>query len=473
MPDDDLAFQSAVELRRLVADKQVSPVELTDLYLRRIERIDPKLSSYLTVTGEEAIRDARAAEQAVARGDDLGPLHGVPVSIKDLELTKGTRTTSGSLIYRDRVPDEDSVVVERVRNAGAVILGKTNTPEFGLLGRTENRLGDPCGNPWNPARTAGGSSGGTAAAIAAGLCALGTGSDGGGSIRIPAAFCGIYGIKPTQGRTPHYSGAAAPVAVNLFSQSGPMSRTVRDSALLLQVLAGYDARDPGSLQDEPADYLAMAERGVGGLRIGLSTDFGYAPIDPEVVSAVEHAAGAFEAMGCSVEPADLTLDSPFDAFWTLFCAVVSARNPSALTEHREELTEYGREAYEKGASASGADFAAALGSVDALKAQFAGAFERYDIILTPTVAVPAFPHGQPPATIGGREVNWFWGYLPHTYPINMIGHPAASIPCGFSSEGLPLGLHIIGRRGDEATVISASAAFEAARPWVQRRPPVG
>ena len=248
------------------------------------------------------------AEQAVVSGESLGLLHGLPVSIKDLEMTRGMRTTGGSLIFKDRVPDEDSIVVERVRNAGAVILGKTNTPEFGLLGRTENRLGGPCRNPWNLARTSGGSSGGAAAAIAAGLCVLATGSDGGGSIRIPSSFCGIYGIKPTQGRVPHYSGCAAPVVTNLFSQSGPMTRTVRDSALLLQVLAGPDSRDRGSFRNVPDNYLAAVDRGVKGLRIAWSPDFGYASIDPEVHEVVESAARSFQDLGCLVDEIELKLD---------------------------------------------------------------------------------------------------------------------------------------------------------------------
>ena len=472
MTDTDLAFIPATELRGLIAAKQVSPVEVTELYLNRIDSLDPQLNSYLTVVQDEAMKAAKSAEQAVVRGDPLGPLHGVPVSIKDLELTKGIRTTSGSLIFKDRVPDEDSIVVERVRRAGGVVLGKTNTPEFGLLGRTENRLGDPCRNPWNTERTAGGSSGGAAASLAAGLCSLATGSDGGGSIRIPATFCGVYGIKPTQGRVPYNAGAAAPPVVNLFSQSGPMSRTVRDSALLLQVLAGHDPRDPGSLRDDPADYVDAVEGDITGLKIAWSADYGYAPVDGEVSDVAGRGAKAFEDLGCSVEPAELALDSPFETFWTLFTTVALARNTRVLEEHSEELTGYARETYERGSAVTGTDYASALGELDRLKERFAVLFERHDLLLSPTLAVPAFPHGEPPRVIDGKNVHWFWGYLPYTYPINMIGHPAASIPCGFTSDGLPVGLHIVGRRGDEATVIAASAAFEEARPWSQHRPPV-
>ena len=251
MTDRDLAFAPASEHLSLIAGKHVSPVELTQLYLDRIEDLDGRLSSYLTVTADEALARAREAEAAVTRGDELGPLHGLPISIKDLELTAGTRTTGGSLAFEDRVPTEDSVVVDRIRKAGAVILGKTNTPEFGLLGSTENRLGDHCRNPWNTERTTGGSSGGAGASVAAGLCSLASGSDGGGSIRIPSSYCGVYGIKPTQGRVPRYGGAAAPSIANQFSQSGPMTRTVRDSAVLLQVLAGPDPRDASAMREAP------------------------------------------------------------------------------------------------------------------------------------------------------------------------------------------------------------------------------
>ena len=472
MGDDDLSFTPARELQRLIASKQFSPVEVTELCLSRIDRLDSELNSYLTVIGEEAIIAARSAEEAVVKGDSLGPLHGVPVSIKDLEMTKGIRTTGGSSVFRDRIPNEDSVVVERVRAAGAIILGKTNTPEFGLLGHTENRLGDHCRNPWNTERTSGGSSGGAAAGVAAGLCALATGSDGGGSIRIPASFCGVYGIKPTLGRVARYSRAGASPIVNHFSQSGPLSRTVRDSALLLQVVAGHDPRDPGSLRDEPADYLAAADGPIKGLRAGWSPDFGGYPIDPEVGDTASKAARVFEELGCTVEEVDLSFDPVSNTFWTLFCTALYAGYGQLLESRSDELTWYARESLEFGASVSGADYAKALGQMDRVKAQFTDLFEEYDLLLSPTMAVTAFPVGEPPSEIGGREVDSFWGFNPFNFPINMIGNPAASIPCGFSSEGLPIGLHIVGRSKDEATVIAASAAFEEARPWAGHRPPV-
>ena len=471
MLDDDLAFAPALELRQLIASKRISPVELAELYFSRIQRLDASLNSYLTLAYDEAMKAAKEAENAVVHGAELGQLHGLPISIKDLEMTRGLRTTGGSLVYENRVPDEDSVVVERVRKAGAIILGKTNTPEFGLLGTTENRLGDHCRNPWNTERTSGGSSGGAGAAVVAGLCALATGTDGGGSIRIPASFCGSYGIKPTQGRVPRYAIASAPAIANQLSQSGPLTRTVRDAALLLGVLAGYDPRDSISLRERPPDLLAAAERDVSGLRIAWSPDYGYAAVDPEVVQVTARAARRFEELGCSVEEPKLALDSPFETFWTVFSTNMYAAYASVLKDQADQLTPYAREALETGASVTGADYAKALGYIDRLKSRFADLFQTYDLLLSPTMAVPAFLVGQPPANIGGRAVP-LWGFTPVAYTANLIGYTAASIPCGFSSDGMPIGLHIVGRAGDEETVVAASAAFEQAAGWAQHRPPV-
>jgi len=359
-----------------------------------------------------------------------------------------------------------------VRRAGAVILGKTNTPEFGLLGTTENRLGDHCRNPWNTERTTGGSSGGAGATVVAGLCSLAVGSDGGGSVRIPSSFCGVYGIKPAQGRVPRYAGAKAPVIANQFSQSGPMTRTVRDSALLLQVLAGHDPRDRSSLRDTPPDFLAALDRDVKGLRVAWSPDYGYAVVDPEVVEVTSKAARAFEELGCTVEEPDLSLDAPFDAFWKVFTANAYASYGALLRNRADQLTEYARESIGYGGKVTGAAYARALGYMNHLKGQFADLFEEYDLLLSPTTAVPAFPVGQTITEIDGKEVHPFWGFLPFTYPINMVGHAAASIPCGFSSDGMPIGLHVVGRQGGEEAVIAASAAFERARPWTQHLPPV-
>ena len=474
MVDNDLAFAPTHELAELIASKKVSPVEVTQLYFERIKKLDSQLNSYLTLVEDAAMEEARAAEKAVSQGDELGPLHGVPIAIKDLQMTKGIRTTGGSLAYKDRVPDADSAVVERVRKAGAIILGKTNTPEFGLLGANENLLGDDCRNPWNPERTSGASSGGAGAAVAAGLCSIATGGDGGGSIRIPASFCGIYGIKATQGRVSSFSGVSGPPLSNYLSQQGPMSRTVRDSAILLKALAGYDSRDANSLREPVPDFVAAVDKGVQGLRIAWSADFGFAASDPEVIEICAKAAQVFAELGCDVDDSDLTLESPFETWWTLFAAGAYASQGHLLENQADLLTWYGRNAIEAGAKVTGTEFSRAVGAMSQMKAQFADVFEDYDLILSPTMAVPAFPVKQYPEVIGGKkaEPNPAFSFMPFTYPINVIGHPAASVPCGFSSDGLPIGLHIVGRMGDEETVIAASAAFEQAKPWIQHRPQV-
>ena len=402
--DQDLAFAPATELRDLMADKQITSVELTELYLSRIERLDGQLNSYLTLTPEIALAQAKRADEATAMGVSLGPLHGVPISIKDLEMTRGVRTTSGSLVFADRTPDENSIVVERVLNAGAVMLGKTNTPEFGHRGTTENLLGPPCRNPWNTDCTPGGSSGGAAAGVVAGLCAISTGSDGGGSIRIPASFCGLYGIKPTQGRVPRYAGRGGQAIANQLSQPGPVTRTVRDAATLLQTLAGWDARDVSSLRQAPGDYTGALERDISGLRIAWSDDYGYAPVDPEVVEVCSTAAREFEQMGCTVGDPGFALDSPQEHFRVIFATNTYASSWHLLHTRPDDLTDYFREAMEFAATLTAADYARALGGFDELRVKFDALFEKYDLLLSPTMAVTAFPIGEHPNTIGGRPV---------------------------------------------------------------------
>ena len=473
--DKELAFKPATELAPLIRSGQVSCLELVEGFYQRIEEFNPQLNAYLALCPDSAIEQAKQAQVAVQQGQELGPLHGIPISVKDLEMTQGLTTTLGSAMFRDRVPEIDSVVVERVKAAGAIILGKTNTPEFGLSGTTENRLGDPCRNPWDTSRTPGGSSGGAAAALAAGLCTLATGSDGGGSIRIPASFSGLFGIKPSQGRVPRYGGYGNPAA-NHFSQSGPMSRTVADTALLLQVLSGTDYRDPTSIREFPPDFSADLGQEIRGLRVAWSRDFGYAGVDPEVIRVTEQAVKVFEDLGAHVDQTNLTIDDPFNAFWDVFATASYTSYGHLLAEHRDQFTDYGLLAFDRGAEVTGADLSRALLRVDQLRRQLENFFYNYDLLLTPTMPIPAFPIGQRPTEIGGKEVDPFWGYLPFTFPINMTGQTAASVPCGFSedpaSAGMPIGLHVVGPRGAEAKVLQACAAFERARPWADKLPPV-
>ena len=475
--DENLAFAPATELRTLIADREITSTELTELYLSRIEKLDDQLHAFLTVTPEIALEQAAKADAATARGESLGPLHGLPISIKDLQMTKGVRTTGGSLVYKDRVPDANAAYIDNIFDAGAVMLGKTNTPEFGHLGAADNRLGPSCANPWNPERTSGGSSGGAGAALAAGLCALATGGDGGGSIRIPASFNGIYGIKPTQGRVSSYTGVDAPPAANLCSQQGPMSRTVADSALLLQVMAGYDARDASSMRAPVPDFTAAVANSpilIEGLKMGWSLGWGFAAVDPEVAVGAEAGAKVFEELGCTVDESDIVLEAPFDTWYVLSTASAIAANGHLLKDHADDLTFYVRYGLDYGSKLSVVDYGRALGERDRMIQQFWDQFEIFDLLLSPTMACTAFPNEHYPQEIGGEPptaVPW-WGYLPHTHPINTIGFTAATVPCGFDSDGMPIGLHIVGKPGDEQTVLAASAAFEKARPWAHLRPPV-
>ena len=469
MPDNDLLYAPVYRLRELLDTRQVSSRELTELYLRRIEAVNPVLNAFLTVTGDVALAAAQAADQRLGEGPHDMPLLGIPISMKDLEATKGIRSTMGSLAFQDTVPEIDSVVAERVRGSGAALLGKTNTPEFGLQGTTENRLGDPCRNPWDTTRTAGGSSGGAAASVAAGMCPIATGTDGGGSIRNPSSFCGLFGIKPTLGRVPRAGGLGRP-APNLTSQSGPMARTVRDAAALLQVLAGHDRRDPASMRDPLPNFQEGLEGNATGLRMAWSSNMGYAAIDPEVVSVTSEAARVFEELGCDVEEPSFTLDDPVPAFLSIFYVGNYASYGHLLEQCPELLTDNTLFCLNHAKQVTGADYAGAVRAVDEMRARVDDLLETYDLLLTPTVAVTAFPVGMPPTRIGGVQDPGRGFFSPMTRPFNMTGNPAASVPCGFSAEGLPIGMQIVGRRGDEATVLRASAAFEAARPWAQHRP---
>ena len=467
----ELAFMSAVELAQSIRDKKISSLEATENFFQRIDQLDSQLHSYLTLCRDQALADARAADAAVQQGAEMGPLHGVPTSIKDLEATKGVVTTMGSAIFKNRVPDMDSIVVERVKAAGAIILGKTNTPEFGQSGTTENKLGEPCRNPWNTERTPGGSSGGAAAALAAGLCTLSMGTDGGGSVRIPASFTGLFGIKPTQGRVPRFGGYGRPSA-NHFSQSGPITRTVADSALLLQVIAGPDTRDITSIREPAPDFSANLGAGVNGMRLAWSSDLGYAAVDAEVVDITKQAAMKFIGLGANMDDAKLKLEDPFETFWNVFSTAAYTSYGHLLEEHRDDLSDIGLMSIEHGQQTTGADMSRAIYEVDRLGRRMEEFFDNFDLLLTPTMAVPAFPVDQRPGVIGGKTVDPFWGFLPFTYPINISGQTAASIPCGYSSEGMPIGLHIIGPKGTEAKVLQACAAFEATNPWAGDRPGV-
>jgi Asp-tRNA(Asn)/Glu-tRNA(Gln) amidotransferase A subunit family amidase len=470
LPSDDIAFMPATTMAAAIRSKKLSPVEVLDAILSRIEGLNPRLNAYLTVDADAAIQAARAAEQAAADGDELGALHGVPVSVKDLTCTRGLRTTLGSLLYRDNVPDHDAGAVERLRGAGAIILGKTNTPEFGLLGTTENRLGDPCRNPWNPERTSGGSSGGAASAVAAGLGPLALGSDGGGSVRIPSAFCGVFGLKPTFGRVPHHRDVCG---WGTLSVTGPIARTVADAALMLDVMAGSHPEDPYSLPPPRYSFREAVQGDLKGLRAAWSPDLGYGAVELEVRRTAEAAAHRFADLGCAVEEDDPGIDDPIatGTFVDIAAAYTAAELEDVSTEQEGLLTEYAVSFRDYGRRVSGVQLVRADRSRLAMWRRLRDFFQRYDLLLTPTLAVPAFPIGREPQVIDGRRVVPF-GWSPFTPSFNLSGQPAANVPCGWSADGLPLGLQIVGRPFEEATVLRAAAAFEAAQPWQERHPPL-
>ncbi|MBI2490731.1 MAG: amidase [Candidatus Rokubacteria bacterium] len=467
MSDDDLIWRSALELGDLIRKKELTPVEVTDAALARLEAVNPLLNAFCLVAAERAREQAREAEIAVVKGEPLGPLHGVPISIKDVLATRGLATTGGSRLFADAVPEEDAIPVARLKAAGAVILGKTNTSEFGHKAVTENPLFGVTRNPWNPERTPGGSTGGGGAAVAAGVGPLALGSDGGGSVRIPAAFCGVFGLKPSFGRVPHAGGFPGWAHV---SHVGPLARTVRDAAALLDVIAGGDDRDRRSLPREPGSYLEACDAGVAGLHVAWTPDLGYAAVDPRVRALCETAAAEFESLGCHVEVVSPGWEDPEAWFGTLiaaqFYAAWSDRLPDAEPLMDPTLVTLIR----RGGAVPARDYVRAVDRIEAYWAEVRAFLERFDLLLMPTVAVPPFDAGaRPPREVDGRRVSVL-GWMPFTFPFNLTGQPAASVPAGFTDDGLPVGLQIVGRRHADATVLAAAAAFEAARPWSDRRP---
>ena len=475
MNEIDIAFAPASEQARLIRRKSISPVELVDLCYSRIDRINPELNALLALDEDRARAAAERAETAIASGEPLGPLHGIPVGIKDNEMTEGIESTWGSLWMKGHVPAEDSVVVERLKSAGAIVLGKTNMPDWGLMIHSENRLGDHARNPWDPARTAGGSSSGSAAGVAAGLFALASGTDGGGSIRAPASFCGVFGIRPTLGRVPRYAGSGARHVVNQFSQPGPITRTVEDAALMLNVIAGFDTRDPDASRLAVPDYSCGMAGDPIGLRVAYSPDFGYARVDEEVAAAVEGAVRTIEDIGGNVELYDLDCSLAFEAYWPMICANQYAGANGRFESRGDELSPEAFRAYEYGARMTGREYAISLGELDILRARFDDLFDRYDLLVSPTMPTTAFLAGEPLVSVRPPHDRRMWGFPAHspfTFPINAIGHPGCSVPCGFDSKGLPIGLHIVGRRFEESTVLALASAFERARPWSDARPVV-
>ena len=473
----DLAYVPAHTLRKLIVEKSLSPVDLMEYTLDRIRRLNESLGAFITVMDDQAMEEAHSAESAVMQGANLGPLHGIPVPIKDLEAVKGVRFSQGSVLD-DGIAESNAMCTDRIRAAGGIIVGKTNTPEHGHNATTENRLSKPCRNPWDPSRTPGGSSGGSAVAVAAGMTAIAQGSDGGGSIRIPGSLTGTYGIKPTQGRVPRKH--VDEQSFNIFNNScvGPITWDVKDAALFLNVLSGPSPEaEYGTIFEDPPNFIRDMSFNIKDLRIGLdSSGMGGAPCDPEISANVKAAAQAFEELGAKVEEVAYAPDEHGEivrTFLDVFCIRAYGRWRDQIDDPQRaaELTEYFTEDLQRGKNSNATDYLNCMNKIGRYRAYASQFFSTYDLLLSPTTATTAFPIGQYPQIVNGQSVaHRRFGFTPFTYLFNLSGNPAATIPCGFDAQGLPIGLQIVGGMKDELTILSASAAFEQARPWSITRP---
>ncbi len=466
---DDVAFLPAVEQARLVRAGELSPTALAETYLERIEALDPQLNAYVTVTHERALADARAAEARLARGDGgLPPFLGVPLSIKDLTSTAGVRTTFSCPAYAEHVPTTEAAVARRLREAGFVLLGKTNTPEFGTIPVTESALNGDCRNPWDTSRTPGGSSGGAAAALAAGLCAVAEGSDGGGSIRIPASCCGVFGLKPSRGRVSN-----APYAsVDGLGTSGPIARTVADAAALLDVLSGYETGDPWWAPEPERPFADEPGRPPGRLRIGFTAKPpGDVPVAADCLAALADAAALLGELGHEVEEVapDWHVDELgrlFAVVWQTSPALYPLRDVSALSPLNQALLESAR-------STPSVDYVSALFRLRTIARRVVALWNSLDLLLTPTLALPPVPIGW------HTEEDDPWAqfrrgalFTPFTPIMNVTGQPAASLPLWWSEDALPIGVQLVGPPAGDALLLRLCAQIEEARPWAARRPPV-
>ncbi len=465
LPGLDVAWLSAHELVAAYRTRRLSPVEVVDALLKRIDALEPKLNAFCFRDAAKTRAAALAAEERWVKGEPMGPLDGVPATIKDVLLTNGWPTLRGSkTVDRWQTWDEDAPTVARLREAGAVFLGKTTTPEFGWKGVTDSPRSGVTRNPWNPAMTPGGSSGGSAAALAAGLGPLTVGTDGGGSIRIPCGFSGLVGLKPTFGRVPAYP----PSPFGTLAHVGPMTRTVGDAALMMNVLTGPDTRDWYALPRDGRDYLAGLDEGVRGLRIAFSPDLGFVRVDPEVAAAVARAVSTLGDLGADVERADPGFDNPQEMFRALWYAGAAGLFRTVSAAKRRQVEPGLLEIVAEGEGMSARDLLGAEKARAALGTRMNLFHERHDLLVTPTLPIVAFEAGRE-VPEGWWHPRWFT-WTPFTYPFNLTRQPAASVPCGFSSAGLPIGVQIVGALGADALVLRAARALEHALPWADRYP---
>ena len=470
MQTTELHYLTIAESASLIADKRLSPVELVSAHLERIERTDARLNSFITLLADEALADARRAESAVLAGACRGPLHGIPIALKDLYYTKGIRTTMGSRIMNDFVPNYDAAVVERFRDAGAALLGKLQMHEFALGVTSQNPHHGPARNPWDTARITGGSSGGSGSAVAAGQCMAALGSDTGGSIRIPSALCGIVGFKPTFGRVSRHG--VFPLAHSLDTV-GPMARSVTDAALMMNAIAGYDARDPSCANRPNEDFTALLGQDIDGLRVGAPQEYFYDVIADEVRAAVLQAAQTLEALGANVE--DCSIPALNDSIAISGAILLTEAAEVHLDNLRERASDIGddvRSRLEDGAVTPAIAYIKAQRARTEFNRQIAAAMNAYDILLAPAVPVGAPRIDADAVQIGGATASKL-ALMPRlTRPHNICGIPTVSVPCGFTSDGLPIGMQLAARPFEDARALQVAHAYEQATDWHTRRPPL-
>ena len=456
----DLCDLDAVELRRLIGLKKVSPVELLDSCVKRMEAVNPALNAFVATCIERARAEAQAAEDEVMEGDDLGPLHGLPIGIKDLNATEGLRTTHGSLLYENHVPDRDERVVAAVRGAGAVVLGKTNTPEFGAGANTKNRVYGATGNPFDPALTCAGSSGGSAVVLATDMVPLATGSDFGGSLRTPAGFCGVVGFRPSPGTVPYET---RPVGLTPLSVQGPMGRTVADTALLLSAMVDEDPRDPFSRPLDPRLFMPVETIDLNSLRVGFSEDLGCAPVDNGIRTAFRDRMARLSGLFGMCEQRDPDLGPVHDVFEILRGVNFIAAHKDRVEKHRDKLGPNVIDNVERGLQYDAADVAWAHVEQTKLYHRFLDLFEDIDVLVCPACSVSPFPHDQFHVdTINGEKMDTYMRWLAISYGVTMTSHPVAVIPCGVDAHGLPFGIQVVGPVQGDRFVLEVAHSIERA-----------
>ena len=463
----ELYRKSAHELIRLIRSKEISPLDLMEATLGRIESVNPDLNAFVALRAEQALDEAQAMTSRLASGRYLGPLGGIPIGVKDLEDVEGMVTSFGSTVYKNNVALKDSVQVKRLKKAGAIIVGKTNTPEFGFTFFTNNRVYGATRNPWNTEHTPGGSSGGSAAAVSAGMVPIATGTDSGGSIRTPAAFTGCFGLKTSFGRIPmgSFPGPLSLLRLNQITVSGPLTRAVEDAALFLDCAAGYHPSDPDSLPAPGRSYQKYLEKIPTKLRIAFSPALGNAKVQTGVMSKVEEAAKCFEKMGHSVAIWKQSLPDVTDGWFKLLACDFYAQIRQDLEGNRQELGRSMVSSLEDLTSFTLKDRIEAQKAKTDLNRVLWNLFDQFDLLLTPTMPTTAFAaKGPPPTEIDGVSIPLL-GLLAFTYPFNLAGHPAANVPAGFTANGLPVGLQIVAPRLRDDLVLRASYAYEQYRPW--------